>query len=67
MSRIVIEARESGTSTGRYVDKLIENLHKLKPEHEIIVMTKDKRLDYIKKVAPTFIANGPTSASAAIP
>lgn len=54
MARIVIDARESGTSTGRYVDKLIENLHKLKPEFEIIVLTKPWRIEYLKKLAPNF-------------
>jgi glycosyltransferase involved in cell wall biosynthesis len=52
--RIVIDARESGTSTGRYVDKLIEYLHKLKPGHEILVLTKSHRLDFMKSVAPNF-------------
>lgn len=51
---MVIDARESGTSTGRYVDKLIENLHKLKPGQEIIILTKSPRLTFFKEVAPTF-------------
>jgi len=54
MSRIVIDARESGTSTGRYVDKLIEYLYALKPDHRIIILTKTLRVDFMKKVAPTF-------------
>ncbi len=54
MKRIVIDARESGTSTGRYVDKLIEHLHKLKPPHEIIILTKTPRLEYMKSIAPGF-------------
>jgi glycosyltransferase involved in cell wall biosynthesis len=52
--RIVIDARESGTSTGRYVDKLVEYLHHLKPQHEIIVLTKSKRLNFLKLLAPDF-------------
>ncbi|HEU4606456.1 MAG TPA: glycosyltransferase, partial [Chitinophagaceae bacterium] len=52
--RIVIDARESGTSTGRYVDKLVEYLHKLKPEHEIIVLTKTPRAKYMREIAPGF-------------
>jgi glycosyltransferase involved in cell wall biosynthesis len=56
MARIVIDARESGTTTGRYVDKLIEYLYKLKPDFEIIILTKSPRLDYIKKIAPGFKA-----------
>lgn len=54
MSHIVIDARESGTSTGRYVDKLIEFLHVLKPNHHITIITKPSRVDYINKIAPGF-------------
>ncbi len=54
MARIVIDARESGTSTGRYIDKLLEYTHKLEPEHEIIVLTKSARVEYLKSVAPNF-------------
>ena len=52
--KIVIDARESGASTGRYVDKLIENLAKLKPEFEIIVLTKRPRVEYLTAIAPNF-------------
>lgn len=52
--RLVIDGRESGTSTGRYVDKLIGYLAKLEPEIEIIVLTKAPRLDYLKTLAPSF-------------
>jgi glycosyltransferase involved in cell wall biosynthesis len=52
--RIVIDARESGTSTGRYVDKLVEYLHRLKPEFEIVVLSKSHRLDFFKTIAPNF-------------
>lgn len=54
MARIVIDARESGTSTGRYIDKLVEHLDKLNPEHEMVVMTKPHRIDYLRRVAPGF-------------
>lgn len=54
MARVVIDARESGTSTGRYVDRLIEHLAKLQPEHEIIVLTKSHRLDFLREIAPKF-------------
>lgn len=50
----MIDARESGTSTGRYIDKLIEYLHKLKPQHEIIILTKPHRLEYMQGIAPAF-------------
>lgn len=54
MSRIVIDARESGTSTGRYIDKLIEHLHSLKPKHQITILTRAERTDFIATIAPTF-------------
>ncbi len=52
--KIAIDARESGTSTGRYIDKLIEYLHRLKPAYDIIILTKQHRIDFIKAVAPNF-------------
>lgn len=54
MSRIVIDARESGTSTGRYVDKLVEHMHSLKPTQDIIILAKQHRLDFMKQIAPSF-------------
>ena len=54
MKRVVIDARESGTSTGRYADKLIENLSKLKPELEVIVLAKTPRVDFLQHLAPNF-------------
>ncbi|MGH7195584.1 MAG: glycosyltransferase family 4 protein [Candidatus Saccharimonadales bacterium] len=54
MKKIVIDARESGTSTGRYVDKLIEYLHDLRPGFQIIILTKRHRMDFIKDIAPHF-------------
>lgn len=52
MSKIVIDARESGTTTGRYIDKLIEHLYKLKPEHEIIILTTAERTKFMSEIAP---------------
>lgn len=54
MKRIVIDARESGTSTGRYLDKLIEYLHGLKPKYEIILLAKPARAEYLQTIAPSF-------------
>lgn len=54
MKKLVIDARESGTSTGRYIDKLIEYLNKLKPGFEIILLTKPHRTNYLKGIAPDF-------------
>jgi len=54
MKKLVIDARESGTSTGRYIDKLIEHLHKLSPPLEIVILTKAQRLDFMRQIAPNF-------------
>ncbi len=54
MLKIVIDARESGTSSGRYIDKLIENLHKLELDYDITVLTKTPRIKFLKGLAPTF-------------
>lgn len=56
MKKIVIDARESGTSTGRYIDKHIEHLHSLKPKYEVVVLTKSHRLEFMQKIAPKFTA-----------
>ena len=56
VARIIIDARESGTSTGRYVDKLVEYLAKRQPRHEVVVLTKSPRLAYIRSIAPAFEA-----------
>jgi glycosyltransferase involved in cell wall biosynthesis len=52
--KIVIAARESGTSTGRYVDKLIEYLHKINPDLGLMILTKSHRIDFMKKIAPHY-------------
>src|SRR3954469_20226989 len=52
--KLVIDARESGTSTGRYVDKLVEYLHKLDPDFEVVIFTKLLRLDFFKAISPRF-------------
>lgn len=54
MSKIVIDARESGSSTGRYIDKLIEHLHKLPVKHSVIILTKAERTDFFAGIAPSF-------------
>ena len=43
--KIVIDAREYPTSTGRYVRKLIENLEKLESDHEFIILLLAKDFD----------------------
>jgi glycosyltransferase involved in cell wall biosynthesis len=52
--RVAIDARESGTTTGRYVDKLVEYLHKLKTPYKFVVLTTPKRVEFMKKLAPRF-------------
>lgn len=54
MAKIVIDARESGTSTGRYVDKLVEYLYGLKPKHKVVLLVKKKRVEFYEKLAPKF-------------
>ncbi len=56
MKKIVIDARESGTTTGRYIDKLIENLHAigLQRSYEVTLLVKPHRLDYYAGIAPGF-------------
>lgn len=52
--KIVIDARESGTTSGRYVDKLIEYLYLLKPKHSVYLLTQPNRIDFMRKIAPRF-------------
>jgi glycosyltransferase involved in cell wall biosynthesis len=52
--KLVIDARESGTTTGRYVDKLVEYLHKLRTKHEIIILAKTPRVRPLRELAPDF-------------
>jgi len=54
MKKIVIDARESGTSSGRYVDKLLENLHRLEPAYDVVALVKSHRLEYVRGIAPGF-------------
>ena len=54
MSHIVIDVRESGTTTGRYMDKLVEYLHKIEPNHQITLLAKQHRLEFLRSLAPSF-------------
>lgn len=54
MARIVIDNRVSGETTGRYSDKLVEYLHEQKPAHDVIVLTRSHRINFVKKIAPNF-------------
>lgn len=52
--KIVIDARESGTTTGRYIDKLIEYLHRLDPNHDLLILSRPERVEDLRKLAPGF-------------
>jgi glycosyltransferase involved in cell wall biosynthesis len=54
MKRIIIDARESGTSTGRYIDNLVKNLSGLNPDFEIILLAKPHRVAHFEEIAPNF-------------
>jgi glycosyltransferase involved in cell wall biosynthesis len=49
--RIVIDARESGTSTGRYVDKLLEYLQKIDSTNEYVVLLHRPQLGKVSTSA----------------
>ncbi len=57
MPKVLIDARESGSSTGRYIDKLIENLMKLNiSEYRFNLLTKPGRSGFLKdKIPNSFI------------
>lgn len=44
--RIVIDARELRTSTGRYIERLIYHLQDMDHEHEYTVLLKEQDMDY---------------------
>jgi glycosyltransferase involved in cell wall biosynthesis len=52
--RIVIDARESGTSSGRYVDKLLEYLQRIDYENQYILLLKKHRLDIYSDMPSNF-------------
>lgn len=54
MKTIAIDARESGTTTGRYIDKLVEYLYKLQAPYEFIILTKLHRTEYFAHLTPKF-------------
>lgn len=54
--RIVIDARESGTSTGRYVDKLIEYLQKNDTKNEYFLLLKSGRMGSYPNLVSNFHA-----------
>jgi glycosyltransferase involved in cell wall biosynthesis len=51
---IAIDARSSGTSTGRYVDKLIEYIAKIDPDYDFNIIAYSDRVGFMKKIAPKY-------------
>ena len=45
MAKIVIDAREYTTSTGRYVNKLIQYLEEIDKEHQYVVLLREEDMD----------------------
>ncbi len=54
MSKIVIDAREYSSSTGRYVSKLIEYLQKTDKENSYVILLKAKDLSACQLTNPNF-------------
>src|SRR5581483_12311440 len=54
MSRIVIDAREYSSSTGRYMFRLLDNLQRLPSDHEYIVLLKPYDMELAKNDDPRF-------------
>jgi len=52
--RIVIDCRESGTSTGRYVDNLIKYLQEIDHENTYVLLYKPERINTITLQADNF-------------
>jgi len=54
MRHLVIDAKESGTSTGRYIDNLIKYLHRTGPDFRVTLLAKAHRVEYLQTIAPSF-------------
>jgi len=54
MSKIVIDARELRTSTGRYVERLIHYLQQIDDEHDYVILLKPKDMDGWQPSNPRF-------------
>jgi len=52
--KIAIDARESGTSTGRYVDKLIENISAIDHTNQYTLFLKKHRIDIYRNLPSNF-------------
>lgn len=56
MKKIVIDARELRTSTGRYIERLLHYLQKLDSEHDYIVLMKPRDVAGWQPSNPKFVA-----------
>lgn len=54
MARIVIDAREYSTSTGRYINKVIENLEPIDTQNEYLILLKDEDYNQASFTNPKF-------------
>ena len=52
--KIIIDARESGTSTGRYIDKLLEYLQEIDKTNEYHLLLKSNRLEVYRNATDNF-------------
>lgn len=52
--KIAIDARESGTSTGRYIDKLIEYLQRVDTDNQYVILVPKSRLDKVSITSANF-------------
>jgi glycosyltransferase involved in cell wall biosynthesis len=54
MKHIVIDCRESGTTTGRYLDKLVENLQKIDNINRYTLLYHPENMESIEIINPNF-------------
>ena len=56
MKKIVIDARELRTSTGRYIERLLHYLQKIDTENDYVVLLKPKDVAGWQPINPKFKA-----------
>ena len=54
MAKIVIDAREYSTSTGRYVNKLVENLEQIDKTNQYVILLNEKDFETARFNNPNF-------------
>ncbi|HEX7963740.1 MAG TPA: glycosyltransferase family 1 protein [Candidatus Saccharimonadales bacterium] len=55
MSKIVIDARELRTSSGRYVERLLHYLQQIDHEHDYVILLKPQDMDGWRVTNPRFV------------